>query len=58
VREAYRVQNAELKKIVEEKREQSLSLFILYVGKEMPEFSFVKEKVFAMLEKLAKKISS
>jgi ribonuclease P protein component len=57
IREAYRLQNAELKKILEEKREQSLSLFILYVGKEMPQFSFVKEKVFAVLEKLAKKIS-
>ena len=58
VREAYRVQNTGLKKIVEEKREQSLSLFILYVGKEIPEFSFVKEKVFAVVERLAKKISS
>ena len=58
VREAYRVQNTGLKKIVEEKREQSLSLFILYVGKEILEFSFVKEKVFAVVERLAKKISS
>src|SRR6476659_6475220 len=49
IREAYRVQNTELKKIAEEKREQSLSLFILYVGKEMPQFLFVKEKLFAVL---------
>ena len=57
IREAYRTQNSELKKIIEEKREQSLSLFILYVGKEMPNFSFVKEKVIAVLGKLAKKIN-
>lgn len=56
-REAYRIQNAELKKTIEEKGEQSLNLFILYVGKEMPQFAFVKEKVFAVLERLAKKIN-
>ena len=56
IREAYRLQNTALKNRLEEKKERNLSLFILYTGKEVPPFSLVKEKVFAVLQKLEKKI--
>ena len=56
VREAYRTQKGELKKSLDDKGDQSLSLFIVYIGKQMPEFTVVKEKVSAILRRLAKKM--
>jgi ribonuclease P protein component len=50
-REAYRLQKNELAKKMNE-HTQSLVLFFIYTGKELPEYSFVKEKMAIILQKL------
>ncbi|MBX2925611.1 MAG: ribonuclease P protein component [Chitinophagaceae bacterium] len=50
-REAYRVQ----KNILEDKlllRQKALNMFILYTGKELPDFAMAKEKLGLILNKL------
>ena len=54
-REAYRLQkNALQQKLLE--AEKKLNVFFIYTGKELPDFTTVKEKVAVALKKLADKI--
>ncbi|MFT3931999.1 MAG: ribonuclease P protein component [Chitinophagaceae bacterium] len=50
-REAYRLQKAPLDLLMKEQPQQ-LSVFLIYTGKELPPFAFVKEKVALIIEKL------
>ena len=53
-REAYRVQ----KNILEDKlllRQKALNMFILYTGKELPDFAMAKEKLVLILNKLVQR---
>jgi ribonuclease P protein component len=52
-REAYRLQKKELHEILKQKKIQ-LNIFLIYTGKEMPEFNIIKEKVNVVLNKLIK----
>ncbi|MBI2730810.1 MAG: ribonuclease P protein component [Sphingobacteriales bacterium] len=52
-REAWRVQKNELKERVI-KKNITLNIFFIYTGKEIVEYSFVKEKVAVILKKLIK----
>ena len=51
IREAYRLQKNFLKENLKEKK-WSLSVFITYTNKELPEFKLVNEKVAVVLKKL------
>jgi ribonuclease P protein component len=51
IREAYRLQKNELQELMAGKQ-TCLSLFILYTGKELPDFNLAKEKVSVILMKL------
>jgi ribonuclease P protein component len=51
IREAYRLQKQELQEILKQKKLQ-LNVFFIYVGKEMPEFNTIREKVNVILNKL------
>ena len=54
-REAWRLQKNEIAKKAKEAQRQ-LNVFFIYTGKELPEFSTVKDKVAIALKKLADKI--
>ena len=54
-REAWRIQKNELKEQMKTKGKQ-LNVFFIYTGKELPEFTTVKDKVAVALKKLADKI--
>ena len=51
IREAYRLQKIELQELIAG-RKNCLSLFILYTGKDLPDFNLAKEKLSVILEKL------
>ena len=53
MREAYRLQKKILQDHLEEKQNK-LSVFILYVGKELPEYEIVFEKIGVILKRLIK----
>ena len=53
MREAYRLQKNDLKEIVTSNN-RALSIFVLYTGKEMPEYKFVFEKFSVLLKRLIK----
>jgi ribonuclease P protein component len=55
IREAWRLQNAELKQKLKASGKQ-VNVFFIYTGKEVPGYSMVKEKVAVALEKLSDKI--
>ena len=54
-REAWRLQKNEIRDKVKETQRQ-LSVFFIYTGKELPDFTTVKDKVAIALKKLADKI--
>jgi ribonuclease P protein component len=54
-REAWRLQKNEIAKKAKEAQRQ-LNVFFIYIGKELPEFTTVKDKVAIALKKLADKI--
>ena len=56
IREAYRIQKADLREAASRKKESSLKLFILYTGKEIPNYLLIKEKVGEALTRLQSKI--
>lgn len=56
LREVYRTQKHPLYAAMEQKT-GSLDLFLLYIGKELPEFALLKETMEKVLEKLVRKIS-
>jgi ribonuclease P protein component len=57
IREVYRVRKNLIADILREK-EWHLKIFILYVGKEMPDYLLIEEKVLVVLEKMQKKLTS
>ena len=54
-REAWRLQKNEIREKTSETQKQ-LNVFFIYTGKELPDFTTVKEKVAIALKKLADKI--
>ena len=54
-REAWRLQKNEMAKKAKEAQRQ-LNVFFIYTGKELPDFTTVKDKVAVALKKLADKI--
>lgn len=56
VREAYRLQKYELQ-LSPQLVKNSLSIFFIYVGKEIPEYALVYEKTGAVLKRLIKLIN-
>jgi ribonuclease P protein component len=56
MREAYRLQKAPLEQALQTKQ-RKLALFLIYTGKELPEYALVKEKVEVVLKKLVQSIS-
>lgn len=56
IREAYRTQKLPLQALLSESGKGYLKLFILYTGKELPEYQLVKEKVEKVLERLEKEL--
>jgi ribonuclease P protein component len=55
MREAYRLQKAPLEQALQTKQQQ-LALFLIYTGKELPEYALVKEKIEVVLKKLLQNI--
>jgi ribonuclease P protein component len=58
LRESYRLQKNSLKEAVREREEWCLILFIVYTGKEFPDYSLVKEKVEQALTRVQKKLTA
>jgi ribonuclease P protein component len=56
MREAYRLQKLPLEQALQTK-EQQLALFLIYTGKELPEYALVKEKVEVVLKKLLQTVN-
>lgn len=56
MREAYRLQKLPLERALQTK-EQQLALFLIYTGKELPEYALVKEKVEVVLKKLLQTVN-
>lgn len=54
LRESYRLQQHELKEIAETKQKE-ISIFILYMGKELPEYEKLYQNVGVALQKLVSK---
>ena len=52
-REVYRLQKQELQTALKQKK-LHLNIFIIYTGKEMPEFNIIREKLNVILNKLIK----
>jgi ribonuclease P protein component len=55
MREAYRLQKAPLEQALQTKQRR-LALFLIYTGKELPEYALIKEKVEVVLAKLVRTI--
>jgi ribonuclease P protein component len=56
IREAYRTQKLPLQDGIKESSKGYLKLFILFTGKELPEYQLVREKVAAVLRRLEKEV--
>ena len=57
MREAYRLQKAPLEQALQTKQRR-LALFLIYTGKELPEYTLVKEKMGVVLTKLVQNITN
>ena len=57
MREAYRLQKEPLEQALQTKQRR-LALFLIYTGKELPEFALVKEKMDVVLTKLLQNITN
>jgi len=51
LREAYRLQKVSLQETLQ-KNQQQLALFVIYIGKELPEFQLISDKTKLVLNKL------
>ena len=58
IREAYRTQKLPLQDGLKESGKGYLKLFILFTGKELPEYQLVREKVAAVLRRLEKEVGT
>ena len=56
MREAYRLQKAPLEQALQTKQ-RKLALFLIYTGKELPEYALIKEKTEAVLTKLMRTLA-
>ena len=56
IRESYRLQKKFLQDILKEKNQQ-LALFLIYTGKELPEYKMVSDKIELILHRIAKGIA-
>jgi len=56
MREAYRLQKLPLEQALQTKQQQ-LALFLIYTGKELPEYVLIKEKVEVVLRKLLQTVN-
>lgn len=56
MREAYRLQKAELEQALQTKQRR-LALFLIYTGKDLPEYALIKEKMDVVLKKLVQTIT-
>ncbi len=56
MREAYRLQKAPLEQALQTKQRR-LALFLIYTGKELPEYALIKEKTEAVLTKLMRTLA-
>jgi ribonuclease P protein component len=56
LREAYRTQKLPLQQAIKESGKGYLKLFVLYTGKELPDYQLVKQKVGAVLGRLEKEL--
>ena len=56
MREAYRLQKAPLEQALQTKQRR-LALFLIYTGRELPEYALIKEKVAVVLAKLMRAIA-
>ena len=57
MREAYRLQKEPLEQALQTKQRR-LALFLIYTGKELPEYALVKEKINVVLTKLVQNITN
>ena len=57
MREAYRLQKAQLEQALQTKQRR-LALFLIYTGKELPEYALIKEKMDVVLKKLVQTITN
>jgi ribonuclease P protein component len=57
MREAYRLQKAPLEQALQTKQ-QKLALFLIYTGKELPNYALVREKVEVVLKKLLQTVQA
>ncbi|MGB8192571.1 MAG: ribonuclease P protein component, partial [Chitinophagaceae bacterium] len=56
MREAYRLQKPALLEMIGP-RQEKLAVFFLYVGKEVPEYETVKEKLLSVIERLSRSVN-
>jgi ribonuclease P protein component len=56
MREAYRLQKAPLEQALQTKQRQ-LALFLIYTGKELPNYHLMREKIEVVLKKLLQTIN-
>lgn len=56
LREAYRIQKLPLQEGLKESGKGYLKLFILYTGKELPDYQLIREKVGVVLGRLEKEL--
>lgn len=56
MREAYRLQKAPLEQALQTKQ-QHLALFLIYTGKELPEYALVSNKIDVVLKKLLQTVN-
>jgi ribonuclease P protein component len=57
MREAYRLQKAPLEQALQTKQ-QKLALFLIYTGKELPNYALVRDKIEVVLKKLLQTIQA
>lgn len=57
MREAYRLQKAPLEQALQT-NQRKLALFLIYTGKELPEYALVKEKMEVVLNRLVQNITA
>ena len=57
MREAYRLQKGPLEQALQTKQ-QKLALFLIYTGKELPNYALVREKIEVVLKKLLQTVQA
>jgi ribonuclease P protein component len=55
IREAYRLQKQQLQQALQQ-QQKGLALFVVYTGKELPEYSLIADKMNRLLQKLTQTV--